>query len=61
MPKYVIEREISVQEKNNLTVKSHCANFMGVLDKLGPQVQWIIVIPMTKFTCTYMRLTRDSP
>jgi len=39
VPKYVIQREIS--NAGRLTPLEHFAEFRGLLQKLGPQLQWL--------------------
>jgi|TARA_R110002124_G_C8868319_1_gene507564 hypothetical protein len=55
MPKYVIEREIPEAGKMNAEqLKAISQTSMGVLDKLGPQIQWVnSYVTNDKIYCIY--------
>lgn len=56
MPKYVIEREISnVGQLNAEQLKGVAQTSCGVLNKLGPQIQWLqSYVTGDKIYCVYI-------
>jgi hypothetical protein len=56
MPKYVIEREIPGAGKlSTEQLKTISQTSCGVLDKMGPQIQWVnSQVTADKIYCTYI-------
>lgn len=62
MPKYVIEREIPGAGKLSAEqLKTISLTSCGVLDKMGPKIQWInSQVTADKIYCTYIAPDEDT-